>query len=72
MNVGNVGRANIQRASASQRKFHEALKIGKYMASVTAWILLPILWFVVAVGWAPMLLSTRLRDLCGGQPIESC
>ena len=70
LNVGNVGRANIQQASASQRKFHQAMKIGNYMASVNAWILLPILWIVVAIGWAPMLLSTRLRDLCGRWPTD--
>jgi hypothetical protein len=46
------------------------MKIGKYMASVTAWVLLPILWIVVAIGWAPMLLSKRLRDLCGRWPTD--
>ena len=40
------------------------------MASVTAWVLLPILWIVVAIGWAPMLLSKRLRDLCGRWPTD--
>lgn len=29
---------------------------------------MPILWVVVAVGWAPMLLSERLRELCGRWP----
>ena len=40
------------------------------MASVNPWVLLPILWIVVAIGWAPMLLSTRLRDLCGRWPTD--
>jgi hypothetical protein len=62
--------ANIQRAIACQNKFHQAMKVGKYMASVTPWVLLPILWIVVAIGWAPMLLSKRLRDLCGRWPTE--
>jgi len=38
------------------------------MASGNALVLVPILWSVVAVGWAPMLLSERLRDLCGRWP----
>jgi hypothetical protein len=46
------------------------MNVGKYMASVTPWVLLPILWIVVAIGWAPMLLSTRLRDLCGRWPTD--
>lgn len=46
------------------------MKIGNFMASVTAWILLPILWIIVAIGWAPMLLSKRLRDLCGRWPTD--
>jgi len=31
---------------------------------------LPILWIIVAIGWAPMLLSKRLRDLCGRWPTD--
>lgn len=46
------------------------LLIPQCMVSGNALILLPILWAVVAVGWAPMLLSTRLRDLCGRWPTE--
>lgn len=38
------------------------------MASGNALVLVPILWVVVAVGWAPMLLSERLRDLCDRWP----
>lgn len=38
------------------------------MASGNALVLVPILWAVVAVGWAPMLLSERLRDLCERWP----
>jgi uncharacterized membrane protein YccC len=38
------------------------------MASGNALILVPILWIVVTAGWAPMLLSERLRDLCGRWP----
>lgn len=33
------------------------------MASGNAFVLVPILWAVVAVGWTPMLLSERLRSL---------
>ncbi len=40
----------------------------EWMASGNALVLLPILWGVVAVGWAPMLVSERLRDLCGRWP----
>lgn len=32
------------------------------MASGNAFVLVPILWIVVSVGWAPMLLSERLRS----------
>ena len=28
-------------------------------------MLVPVLWVVVTIGWGPMLLSERLRDLCG-------
>ncbi len=38
------------------------------MASGNAFVLVPILWAVVAVGWAPMLASESLRDLCGRWP----
>lgn len=38
------------------------------MASGNAFVLAPILWIVVTVGWAPMLLSERLRDLCRPWP----
>lgn len=38
------------------------------MASGNALVLVPILWVVVAVGWAPLLVSERLRDLCGRWP----
>ena len=38
------------------------------MASGNALVLVPILWVVVTVGWGPMLLSERLRDLCGRWP----
>lgn len=38
------------------------------MASGNALVLLPVLWVVVAVGWAPMLLSESLRDLCSRWP----
>lgn len=38
------------------------------MASGNALVLVPILWVVVTVGWAPMLLSERLRDLCSRWP----
>lgn len=38
------------------------------MASGNAFVLVPILWAVVAVGWAPMLLSERLRGLCARWP----
>lgn len=33
-------------------------------------VLVPILWVVVTVGWAPMLLSERLRDLCSRWPTD--
>jgi hypothetical protein len=38
------------------------------MASGNAFVLVPILWVVVAIGWTPMLLSERLRELCGRWP----
>lgn len=38
------------------------------MASGNAFVLVPILWAVVAVGWVPMLVSESLRDLCGRWP----
>lgn len=38
------------------------------MASGNALVLVPILWVVVTVGWAPMLLSERLRELSGRWP----
>jgi hypothetical protein len=38
------------------------------MASGNALVLVPILWVVVLVGWAPLLLSERLRDLCSRWP----
>jgi len=38
------------------------------MYSGNALVLVPILWVVVTVGWIPMLLSERLRDLCGRWP----
>lgn len=38
------------------------------MASGNALVLVPILWVVVTVGWAPMLLSERLRDVCSRWP----
>ncbi len=38
------------------------------MASGNALTLLPVLWVVVTVGWAPLLLSERLRDLCSRWP----
>lgn len=38
------------------------------MASGNALVLVPILWVVVTFGWAPMLLSERLRDVCGRWP----
>lgn len=38
------------------------------MASGNALVLVPILWIVVTVGWAPMLLSERLRSLCRRWP----
>ena len=40
------------------------------MASGNALVLVPILWVVVTIGWVPMLLSERLRDLCGRWPTE--
>lgn len=40
------------------------------MASGNALVLLPLLLAVVGVGWAPMLLSTRLRDLCSSWPTD--
>ena len=38
------------------------------MVSGNALALGPMLWAVVAIGWAPLLLSARLRDLCGRWP----
>lgn len=38
------------------------------MASGNALVLVPVLWVVVLVGWAPLLLSDRLRDLCSRWP----
>ena len=38
------------------------------MSSVSAFVLFPILWVVVGVGWAPLLLSARLRALLGRWP----
>lgn len=40
------------------------------MASGNALTLVPFLWIVVTVGWAPMLLSERLRDLCSRWPTD--
>jgi hypothetical protein len=40
------------------------------MPSGDAMVLVPILWAVVAVGWAPMLASERLRGLCGRWPTD--
>lgn len=42
----------------------------QYMVSGSALVLVPILWVVVAVGWAPLLLSEHLRDLCCRWPTE--
>lgn len=38
------------------------------MASGNPLVLVPILWIVTTVGWAPMLLSEHLRDLCSRWP----
>lgn len=40
------------------------------MASGNALVLMPILWIVVTVGWAPMLLSERLRDSVAEWPTD--
>jgi len=40
------------------------------MASGSALGLVPMLWAVIAGGWAPMLLSERLRGLCARWPTE--
>ena len=47
---------------------YRLLKPERWMASGNALVLVPILWVVVTVGWVPMLLSERLRDLCGRWP----